>query len=331
MQGTGEMILVMYSNFLPSERHLAALSILSGNGSIHIALDEADAVAHAPESEIILGHRYLRQVLPHANRLRWVQSTAGGIDILQAPELLQQQILVSRNPVHSKIIAHHAMASAWALLRRIPEAALYQAQGKWVAPSLLMPLPLPRTALVMGLGEIGKEICRLLRALGIKVRGTARTGSSAQRAACDAFVPFEKWQSVLGGSDLCFLALPLTPTTRGLLGAAEMAQLPPHAVIVNIARGPIIDMAALATALEAGKLGGAAVDVIDPIPAPDSSLWHTPHLLITPKLASYHPGMQEQTERFVEKQVARYLQGDPIGHVVDKDTLRESMSGRHSA
>jgi phosphoglycerate dehydrogenase-like enzyme len=81
------------------------------------------------------------------------------------------------------------------------------------------------------------------------------------------------------------------------------------------------------TALSAGRLGGAAIDVIDPIPSPDSSLWRTPHLLITPKLASYYPGMQEQTERFVEQQVGRYMQGEPLQHVVDKDTLQNSMGG----
>jgi len=319
------MILVMYSNFLPSDRHKAALADLGRGRMVHVAQDEADAVAHAPHAEIILGHRYLRQVLPRAQRLRWVQSTAGGIDILQAPELLQQQISVSRNPIHSAVIAQHALAMAWALLRRIPEATLFQAKGKWAAPSLLLPLPLPRTAHVMGLGEIGKEICRLLRALGIKVRGTARSGSLEQRAVCDEFIPFDDWRCALGDSDLCFIALPLTSTTRGIMGAAEIEQLPPHAVIVNIARGQIMDMHALTTALRAGKLGGAAVDVFDPIPASDSSLWHTPHLLITPKMSSYHPGMQEQTELFIEKQVARYMQGEPLLHVVDKDTLRDSM------
>ena len=325
------MILVMYSNFLPSDRHRAALAGLERGRRVHVAQDEEDAAAHAPHAEIILGHRYLRQSLPHAKRLRWVQSTAGGIDILQAPELLNPQIVVSRNPVHAPVIARHALAMAWALLRRIPEAALFQAQGKWAAPSLLMPLPLPRTALVMGLGEIGKAICRLLRALGIKTLGTARGGSEEQRAACDEFIFFDDWRSALGDSDLCFIALPLARSTRGILGASEMGLLLPHALIVNIARGLILDMNALETALRAGRLGGAAVDVLDPIPDSDSSLWHTPHLLITPKTASYDPGMQERTEQFIERQVARYLRGETPLNAVDKTTLEESMDKENPA
>jgi hypothetical protein len=86
VQGTDTIILVMYSNFLASDRHIATLTRLGCNRRVHIARDETDAAAHAPHAEIILGHRYLRQVLPCAKRLRWVQSTAGGIDILQAPE-----------------------------------------------------------------------------------------------------------------------------------------------------------------------------------------------------------------------------------------------------
>jgi|GEM_PF-973117 len=324
------MILVMYGNFPPSDRHRTALADLGCGRTVHVARDEADAVARAPRAEIILGHRYLRQVLPDARRLCWVQSTAGGIDILQAPELLQQRISVSRCPILSAVVARHALALALAVLRRIPDAVSFQAKGQWAAPSFLPPLPLPRTALVMGLGEIGKEISRLLRALGVKVLGAARKGSREQRAVCDAFVPFDDWRSALSGADLCFIAVPLTRTTKGIMGAAEIAKLPPHAVIVNIARGPIVDMSALAAALQADKLGGAAVDVIDPVPAADSALWHTPHLLITPKIASYHPAMQEQTEAFIEAQVARYLRGEPLLHVVDKEALRDSMTVRNS-
>lgn len=319
------MILVMYSNFPPSDRHRTVLARLADDLAVHAVQDEKDAVANAPDAEIILGHRFLRQALPNAPGLRWVQSTAAGVDLLQAPELLREDITLSRNPVHAPVVARHAIAMAWALLRRIPQAVLFQEKGRWASPSVMPPLPFPQKALVMGLGETGREICRLLKAHDIRVFGTARTGSAVQLASCDEFIPFDDWREALGLVDICFIALPLTRTTRGIMGAAELSKFRQHAVIVNVARAPIMDIYAAAEALREGRLGGVATDVLDPVPPHESPLWHTPHLLITPMLASYHPAMQTQTEMFIEGQVARYLKGEPLLHIVDKETLRDSI------
>jgi phosphoglycerate dehydrogenase-like enzyme len=316
------MILVMYSNFCPSERHLHVLHQAGGGRSVHVATSEADAVAHAPAADIILGHRYLRQILPHAVRLRWFQSTAAGIDQLPADALAAGQVIVCRNPVNATSISHHAIALAWSVLRRIPRAVSAQARGEWSLPSAM--LPLPSRALVLGLGAIGQEICRLLRGMGLQVRGTARRGTAEQRSCCDIYLENGEWRRCLADIDLLFLALPLGRSTRGIIGAAELARLQSHAVIVNVARGPHIDMDALVAALASGSIGGAAVDVLDPVPAPGDPLWDTPNLLITPKVAAYHPGMQSMVERFIEEQMTRFVTGQELHAIVDAFTLRDS-------
>jgi phosphoglycerate dehydrogenase-like enzyme len=309
------VITLMYSNFLPSADHVRRLEALAGAGRVAIADDEASALRHAAPTQIVFGHRYLRQLLAHAPQLQWVQTTAGGFDQLPWRELAARGIVLSRNSANSEAIAHHVVALAWAMLRRIPSAVQAQHEGRWATPFVM--LPLPRTALVLGLGAIGMQVARLLRGLGLHVRGAAHSGSAAQRQACDEFVDAGRWRGALDTTDLLVLALPLDATTRGCIGARELAALPPHAIVVNIARDAIIDRPALLDALRAGRLGGAALDLLDPVLERDDPLWTTPNLLITPKVAAYHSQMQEKFEAFAEAQLQRHLAGVPLEAVVD--------------
>lgn len=305
----------MYSNFAPHADHVRRLEALAGAGSVAVADSEASAVQHAPATQVVLGHRYLRQLLPHAPGLRWVQTTAGGVDQLPWRELAARGIALSRNPLNSESIAHHAIALAWAVLRRIPSAVQAQAEGRWSAPPPM--LPLPRSALLLGLGAIGTQVARLLRGMGLHVRATAHAASDAKRQACNEFIDAQRWRDVLGDTDILVLALPLDATTRACIGARELAALPRHAIVVNVARDALIDRPALLEALRNGRIGGAALDVLDPVPAPDDPLWTTPNLLITPKVAAYHPDMQTGFEALAEAQLRRYLAGAPLEAVVD--------------
>jgi len=309
------VITVMYSNFAPSAAHVERLAALAGGAPVFVAADEAGAIAHAAQTKIVLGHRYLRQLLAQAPALRWVQSTAAGYDQLPWRELAERGIALTRNTMNSPAIAQHAIALAWALLRRLPDAVRAQLHGRWAAPFAV--LPLPRTALVLGLGAIGRETARLLRGLGLHVRGSANSGSSEQRLACDEFVAADRWRDALGNTDILVLALPIDAATRGCIGVNELAALPEHAIVVNVARDGLIDRGALIDALRSQRLGGAGLDVLDPVPAPDDPLWSTPNLLITPKMSAYHPGMQEKFEAFAEAQVRRFLAGEPLEAAVD--------------
>ena len=124
------MIQVMYSNYMPSADHVRRLEALAGPGSVAVVRSESDALARAGATQIVLGHRYLRQLLPHAPRLRWVQTTAAGFDQLPSRELRERGVVLSRNPLNARSIAQHAMSLAWALLRRLPSAIRDQARGE---------------------------------------------------------------------------------------------------------------------------------------------------------------------------------------------------------
>ncbi|HSJ39585.1 MAG TPA: NAD(P)-dependent oxidoreductase [Xanthobacteraceae bacterium] len=312
--GAFAVILLMYSNYVPSADHVRRLEDIAGPGRVAVTRSESDALARAASTEIVMGHRYMRQLLPQAPRLRWVQTTAAGFDQLPWRELRDRGVVLSRNPLNAPSIAHHAISLAWALLRRLPLTMRDQAHGVWGPPPVM--LPLPRSALVLGLGAVGMQVAKLLRGLGLRVRGSDRAPTDARIEACDEFIDADHWRDALARTDILVLAVPLDDSTRHCIGARELARLPEHAIVVNISRAGVVDQTALIDALRSGGIAGAALDVLDPVPAPDDPLWATRNLLITPKVAAFHPGMQADFEAFAEAQMQRYLSGASLEAIV---------------
>lgn len=314
-------LLLMYSGLVPSAPHLTRLRAIGDDTIVAVAQSEEEAQAHAPDTDVILGHRYLRQTLPYTRALRWIQSTAAGIDHLISPDLLRISPLLTRCPIFGQEIAWHAWTLALALVRRLPTAQRLQAEGRW-APAEVQPLPYPKRAVIMGMGVIGQQLGHLLRRNGLYVVGVNRTPRAAARAACDLLVDGQNWRIHLPKADVLFSTLPYTQATHRILDAATLRMLPAHAVLVNVGRGRTVDTAALTGLLRAGALGGAALDVLDPLPGPEEvDFWTTPNLLITPKVASFVPDRQAKLEHFVERQVERFLQGQSPQYAVALDHL----------
>ncbi len=132
-----------------------------------------------------------------------------------------------------------------------------------------------RSALILGLGAIGRRVARVCAALGMRVRAVRRSAAGASAGEAEVFPP-DALRDLLPQTDALIVALPLTPETRGLIGAAELALLPPRALLVNVGRGPIVDEAALYSALAGGRLGAAGLDVWYQYPKDDAGRSHTP-------------------------------------------------------
>lgn len=309
------MILLMYSNFAPSRDHLERLAELSGGMQVCPAQSEEEAVALAPKAEIILGHRYLRQSLAHATNVRWVQSTAAGMDAIITPVLLQRGPVLTRSTVASHAVAFHAFSMAAALVRSLPECIGKQKSARLSRPENL--LPFPKKTMILGLGEIGRAIADLMRGMGMRVVGVARTSSVVKEECCDELVVGNGWRNHLKDADILFVSLPLSPETRGIINADVIAALPSHAVIVNVGRGGCMDWPTASGALEKGELGGLAVDAIDDLPEASDPVWRRDNFLLTPKIAALHPGFQKDLEGFIESQVGRYFRGEPLLNAVD--------------
>jgi phosphoglycerate dehydrogenase-like enzyme len=197
-----------------------------------------------------------------------------------------------------------------------------------------MPAPLAgATISIVGFGRIGQEIGRLATAHGMTVVGVTRSGrvrTEAERAAlmdfgrgCDdsvlEVVGTDSLHEVLARSDYVVVVVPLTDETRGLIDADAIAAIKPGAVVVNVARGGIVDEAALLAALRSGTLSGVALDVFDdePLP-PHSPWWDEPRAFLTPHVSGLAPRYSDQVLQLVAENLRRYCQDEPLLNVVDR-------------
>jgi D-3-phosphoglycerate dehydrogenase len=197
---------------------------------------------------------------------------------------------------------------AAACVRRLPEAVALLGQPQWKVP--LGRTLAGRTFGVLGLGRHGCGAARLASALGMHVVAWDRAGEGGSATVGDLSVPRLPLDDLLGTSDVVSIHLKLTEESRGLLGAAELARMKPRSVLVNTARGAIVDEAALAAALRSGPLGAAGLDVFgeEPLPA-DSPLLGLPNVVLTPHVGWQVEEVFEEFADLCAQQVDDYLRG----------------------
>ena len=170
--------------------------------------------------------------------------------------------------------------------------------------------------MILGLGAIGQSVARLCAGLGMRVIGTRRSGAPVPGVE-RVFAPHETDQ-VLGQSDYVVVLLPLTDETRGLLDAGCLAALPRRSVLINLARGGVVDEDALAAALESGALRGAALDVFlrEPLPG-QSPLWQAPNTILSPHISGWFPGYSERVAEILASNLERLARGEPLVNEID--------------
>jgi phosphoglycerate dehydrogenase-like enzyme len=229
-------------------------------------------------------------LLDRAPKLRYIQSIGAGTDQFDRNRLAARGIrLASARGVNYRAVAEHAMALILALSRRLPEARDNQKAHRW--RGMLGDLSQRedelggKKLLIVGLGQIGGRLAELARAFDMRVDGLRRDPARG-RGAADAVHPMAALQMLVPDSDFIALTCPLTRDTENLIDARVLARMKASAYLVNVARGRVVDEAALTRALAAHRIAGAALDVTaDEPPAPDSLLWDMDHVLITPHTA----------------------------------------------
>ncbi|MDN5898517.1 MAG: phosphoglycerate dehydrogenase [Brachybacterium sp.] len=240
--------------------------------------------------------RHLASAAEHLDRLRLVQSLSAGVDGILAAGFDRDVVIAAGAGLHSLTVSEHSLALLLSLLRRLPESREAQQRHEWSSelgglqplnPEGRLTTVIGARVLVWGFGQIGQTLAPTLRALGAEVRGAAR--SAGTRSGFEVIADSEVL-AALPEVDVLINILPATEATTGIVGREALAALPDHAVLLNVGRGATVDQVALREALEAGTLGGAAVDVTDPEPLPqDDPLWDAPRLLITPHAAGGRP------------------------------------------
>ncbi|HZT19533.1 MAG TPA: D-2-hydroxyacid dehydrogenase [Dongiaceae bacterium] len=268
-------------------------------------------------AEVFVGWEFpaadLARRAPH---LRWIQLTGAGVEHLFPFDWMPPGLLLTNcSGVHGPKVAEFATMALLMLNAHIPALLTAQRAHRWdrLASSRIE----GRVAVVVGLGGMGSAVARAARRLRLRVIGVSRSGRP--RRFCERTLPVDRLTEVLPEADFLFLAAPLTPESRGLVGRAELARLRPGAGLVNVGRGGLVDEAALARALRRGELAGAILDVFatEPLPA-DSPLWDTPNLVIVPHVSSddARAYMPRNYELFF-RNCRRFLDGRPLLNRVD--------------
>lgn len=252
-----------------------------------------------------------------APKLAFIQLLTAGYDHAKRQGVPAHVTLCNAGEAYASSVATHAISLLLALQRHIPTALANQAQHAWdraFTPQLKMPAA--GTVIVVGLGPIGREIARLIRAFGARVIGVTRRGLPDTSA--DEVIPASALRDLLPRADAIVIAAPYDETTRHLLGAPELAACKKTAVLVNVARGGIVEPRALEAALRSGAIAGAGLDVTDPEPLqPNDPLWDAPNLIITPHCAGAAGAASgERLADLVCANLARFMRGEKLQHVV---------------
>ncbi len=272
------------------------------------------------EAEVLFGliHHLPRNTSARAPKLKWLQVMSAGIDRLEEGILRRPVVVTNVSGIHGTAMGEFALHLMLSLAKHAPSWFRQQQEKQWKRffPNLLH----SRTVGILGLGNIGREIARLSKAFGMRVLATHRSAKEGERARyVDMVFPPEQQSQILAESDFLILALPLTAETTRLIGEVELRAMKPTSYLINIARGEVVDEAALIRAIEEKWIAGAGLDVFatEPLPA-DSKIWSLPNVIYSPHIAGYMPDYDlRATEVFCEN-LKRYLQGKRFLHVVDK-------------
>lgn len=294
-----------------------------GDGS---AGPSPEVMSAIPGAEAYFGFGISRALFLEARSLRWVHSAAAGVTSALFPEMLASDVVLTNSAgVHAVPIAEYVIAGALHFLRGFDIAIPQQRAGVWdKRPFTALDAPLRELgdcrALIVGTGGIGRETACRMAAFGATVVGVRRRPELGAPEGFSRVVGPASLESELRTADIVVLAAPATSETERLLTAERIALLPRGAVVVNVARGSLLDEEALVDALRAGRLRGAVLDVFTREPlAAESPLWQLPNVILTPHVSPVSPAgfWRRELALFVGNWEA-YVLGQPLRNVVDK-------------
>ncbi len=294
---------------------------IATDGRIHGDLDEATVFE---EAEVLLLGAVPASVLDHlvarAPKLRWIHSASAGVDRVTTAAVRQRGLAVTNaRGVFSRPIAEYVVMMALAIARRLPQLLELQRERTWQP---LRGRELSELTIgIVGYGDIGREVARLLGPFGCRLLATRR---HPERGPGDGprveLFGLDQLGEVLRQSDIVVVAAPLTDETAGLIGSEQIGEMRQDAWLINIARGRLIDVLARRRALESGSIGGAVLDVFSEEPlSPESPLYRTPNVIITPHTSWASDRVVERTVDLFVDNLRRDRAGEPLRNVVDLD------------
>ena len=250
-------------------------------------------------------------------RLRWIQSSAAGLDHCLVPAVVESPVIVtSASGVLADQVTEHTIALLTALTRSLPVFFRAQQQREFIRrPTRDLT---GATVGIVGMGGVGRRLVEVLAAFKTRILATDWYPID-KPPQVESLWPPERLDELLPLVDVLILAVPLTDRTRGMIGAREISLLKPGSLLVNVARGPLVVEDALVAALRSGHLAGAAVDVTatEPLPA-TSALWELPQVIITPHVGGQSARRIDNMTDFFCENLRRDQAGEPLRNLVDK-------------
>jgi phosphoglycerate dehydrogenase-like enzyme len=307
----------------PKASWLKLLDRLDASVQVTITNEEPEVRASAPGADVILNGtftpRMLSVAVPLAIRMQWMHSLWTGVDNVMSPEIIASSVpLTNGRGVFRISLAEWTIASMLHFSYRIRRMIRQQEAGVWEA--FTTEELRGRTLGVIGYGEIGKAAAERARAFGMRVLALRRrpelfTGDPLVDQVFDQ----AHINDLIAASDYVMVAAPLTPETRGLVGAAQIAAMKPTAVIINVGRGAIIDEAALIDALQNERIAGAALDVftVEPL-APGHPFYRLKNVLLSPHTADHVQDFVHLAVECFLDNLSRFQSKEPLQNIVDK-------------
>ncbi len=252
------------------------------------------------------------------NTVRWMHFLTAGREGFDACGLPPKVTVTWPAGCVAPTVAEHAMALLLALVRRVPSMLEHQARRHWsrIDVSARATSVEGRTMAIVGYGQIGRELARRARPFGIRTVAVSRTPKLDE--PLDEAHPLTELDKVLARADIVAIALPLTRATHHLFDRRRLALCKPGVILINVARGGLVDQQALADSLASGQVGAAGLDVVDPEPLPaDDPLWDAPNLLLSPHFGGGASAVsQARLAAGAADNLRRLLAGQPLQHIV---------------
>ncbi|QGG47537.1 D-2-hydroxyacid dehydrogenase [Heliorestis convoluta] len=272
-----------------------------------------EALEYLPRADVLVtyGDGLTSQWLRRAEKLRWIHSMSAGLENIPFETLKEREItLTNVRGIHRIQVAEHTLGVMLAFVRQLPFFVRMQEQSRWEYHVRFNEL-YEQTVTIVGLGALGQEIAAKANAFGMRVTGVNTDGRDVE--GVHKVYPADQLRRALSEADFVVVTVPLVEKTEKLIGAAELDVMKKSAIVINVARGKVIDQKALVESLQEGRIAGAALDVFEKEPlSPNNPLWKMNNVMITPHVAGRSPRYMERALEVFETNLKAFMEDKPL-------------------
>jgi phosphoglycerate dehydrogenase-like enzyme len=277
--------------------------------AFHAFKHAADAKPVVADVDVIvaLGHHIPDDMIKAAGKLKWIQALTTGTDTLTAPGVLPPHVLLtSTRGIHGPQMSELALLNMIALNRNFRKAQRNQAEAKWEQWN--QPILEGRTVVIVGLGVLAEHLAERCKLFGMTTIGVS--GGRSEAPHFDEVLPRKELAQAAARADFLVLLVPYSKATHHLVDRQVLSAMKPSAFLINLARGGVLDEAALIEHLQAGRIAGAGLDIFSTQPLPaENPLWRMPNVIITPNIGGRSDTFVEQTLTIVEPNLRAFVEG----------------------